>query len=94
MPNHKCKIYTKFLGVAKGASQDEIKKAYRKLAREKHPDVNAHRRDEAEAEFKEIGQAYAILSDEDKRARYDQFGAEGLNGGSDFGGAGRSGRFV
>lgn len=77
------------LGVAKGASQDEIKKAYRKLAREKHPDANAHRRDEAEAEFKEIGQAYAILSDEEKRARYDQFGAEGLNGGGfDASGAG------
>ncbi len=76
------------LGVEKGASQDEIKKAYRKLARERHPDVNAHRRDEAEAEFKEIGQAYAILSDEDKRARYDQYGAQGLNGGQDFGGAG------
>ena len=78
------------LGVAKGASQDEIKKAYRRLAREKHPDVNAHRRDEAEAEFKEIGQAYAILSDEDKRARYDQYGAQGLNGGAgvDFGAGG------
>src|SRR4028119_2311594 len=78
--------YYEVLGVSRNASADEIKKAYRKLAREFHPDVNHHRRDEAEAKFKEIGEAYGVLSDEDKRARYDRFGPEGVNGGPDFGG--------
>jgi len=68
------------LGVTRSASADEIKSAYRKLAREKHPDVNAHRRQEAEAEFKEIGAAYGVLSDEAKRAHYDRYGEEGMNG--------------
>lgn len=63
------------------ASSTEIKTAYRKLARENHPDVNAHRRDEAEAAFKEIGEAYGVLSDEQKRAMYDQYGHAGMNGG-------------
>lgn len=80
------KDYYEVLGVSRTATADEIKKAYRKLAREHHPDVNAHRRDEAESHFKEIGEAYNVLSDEDKRARYDRFGHAGLNGGdSDFG---------
>jgi molecular chaperone DnaJ len=78
--------YYEVLGVSRNASADEIKKAYRKLAREFHPDVNHHRRDEAEAKFKQIGEAYGVLSDEDKRARYDRFGPEGVNGGPDFGG--------
>ena len=85
------KDYYEVLGVSRTASADEIKKAYRRLAREKHPDVNAHRREEAEAEFKEIGTAYAALSDEEKRARYDRFGPEGVNGpagGADFSGGG------
>lgn len=61
------------LGVSKGASQDEIKSAYRRLARQHHPDVNPNN-PEAEEQFKEIANAYNILSDPDKRARYDQFG--------------------
>ena len=61
------------LGVARAASQDEIKTAYRRLAREHHPDVNPNN-PEAEEKFKEIGTAYNILSDPDKRARFDQFG--------------------
>jgi molecular chaperone DnaJ len=81
--------YYEVLGVAREASFEEIKRSYRKLAREQHPDVNAHRREEAEAAFKEIGEAYAVLSDEQKRAMYDRYGEAGLNGGaSDFGGAG------
>ena len=61
------------LGVARTASQDEIKTAYRKLAREYHPDVN--KAPDAEEKFKEIGSAYNVLSDPERRARYDQFGA-------------------
>ena len=81
--------YYEVLGVSKQSSADEIKRAYRKLARENHPDVNAHRREEAEASFKTIGEAYGVLSDEQKRSVYDQYGHAGLNGGSDFsGGAG------
>ena len=83
--------YYEVLGVSRTASADEIKRAYRKMAREHHPDVNHGRRDEAEAQFKEIGEAYAVLSDDNKRARYDQFGHAGVNGGAsagpgDFGG--------
>src|SRR5579864_608490 len=66
------------LGVGRGATPDEIKKAYRKLARQYHPDVN---KDAAATEhFKEINAAYEILSDEEKRGRYDRFGAAGING--------------
>ena len=63
------------LGVAKNASQDEIKKAYRKLAREYHPDKNAGDK-EAEERFKEVQTAYDVLADEDKRKQYDRFGAQ------------------
>lgn len=81
--------YYEVLSVDRNASFEEIRRAYRKLAREQHPDVNANRREEAEAAFKEIGEAYAVLSDEQKRALYDQYGHAGLNGGADFsGGAG------
>src|SRR5207302_4580303 len=62
------------LGVAKSASQDEIKKAYRKLAREYHPDKNPGDQ-AAEDRFKEVQGAYDVLSDEDKRKQYDRFGA-------------------
>jgi molecular chaperone DnaJ len=67
------------LGVSRDASKDDIKKAFRKLAREYHPDVSDHA--DAEARFKEINEAYEVLSDDDKRVRYDRFGAAGLNGG-------------
>ncbi len=81
------------LGVSRDASADEIKSAYRRLARKYHPDVNPGDA-EAEEKFKEIGQAYAILSDPEKKARYDQFGAtddQGIPGGDFFGGAGNIG---
>ena len=79
------------LGVSKDASQDEIKKAYRKLALKYHPDRNPGDKD-AEESFKEAAEAYSVLGDENKRARYDQFGHAGLGGaaggGSPFGGGG------
>src|SRR5664280_1238034 len=67
------------LGVAKGANADEIKKAYRKLARRYHPDVNPGN-PEAVKRFREIQEAHAVLSDADKRAQYDQFGTVGEAG--------------
>ena len=67
------KDYYATLGVKKDASQDEIQKAYRKLARKYHPDVNKD--PQAEVKFKEIGEAYEVLKDSDKRKKYDQFGA-------------------
>jgi curved DNA-binding protein len=70
------------LGVARGASDDEIRKAYRKLARKFHPDVNPNDR-KAEARFKDISFAYEILSDKEKRARYDEFGAQSFAQGFD-----------
>lgn len=83
--------YYEVLGLQKGASADEIKRAYRKLAMKWHPDKwtqssEAEQRT-AEQNFKEVGEAYAVLSDDQKRARYDQFGHAGM-GGSGFGGAG------
>ena len=76
--------YYEVLGVSKNASDDEIKKAYRKLAIKYHPDKNPGDK-EAEAKFKEINEAHDVLSDKQKRARYDQFGHAGV------GGAGASG---
>ena len=69
------KDYYKTLGVKKDAGADEIKKAYRKLARKHHPDVNQGDK-AAEEKFKDINEAYEVLSDEEKRSKYDQFGAE------------------
>lgn len=83
--------YYEVLGVQRGASEDEIKKAYRGLAKKYHPDLNPGDK-EAEAKFKEVNEAYEVLSDQDKRARYDQFGHAGVN--PDFGGgAGGGGPF-
>jgi molecular chaperone DnaJ len=69
--------YYEVLGVARGASEDELKRAFRKLARQYHPDVN--KLPEAEVRFKEIGEAYEVLSDPQKRHIYDQFGHAGLD---------------
>ena len=81
--------YYEVLGVDKSASADDIKKAYRKKAMQFHPDRNPGDK-EAEEKFKEVGEAYEVLSDDDKRARYDQFGFQGVDpnfgGGSGFGG--------
>ena len=78
--------YYEVLGVDKGASADEIKKAYRKLAIKYHPDKNPGDK-EAEEKFKEAAEAYSVLSDADKKARYDQFGHAGVEGaGPDFSG--------
>jgi len=68
--------FYEILGVGRSASDDEIKAAFRKLARQYHPDVN--KEPDAEEKFKEINEAYGVLSDSDKRARYDRFGREGL----------------
>lgn len=73
--------YYEVLGVSKNASDDEIKKAYRKLAIKYHPDKNPGDK-EAEEKFKEISEAHEVLSDKQKRARYDQFGHAGVNGGA------------
>lgn len=71
--------YSEVLGVAKNATAEEIKKAYRKKAIQYHPDKNPGNK-EAEEKFKEAAEAYEVLSDADKRARYDQFGHQGLGG--------------
>jgi len=71
------KDYYHVLGVSKNASEEELKRAYRKLAMKYHPDKNPNKK-EAEERFKEINEAYAVLSDKEKRKQYDTFGAEGF----------------
>ncbi|XP_076234857.1 dnaJ protein homolog 1 isoform X2 [Calliopsis andreniformis] len=83
------KDYYKILGISKSASDDEIKKAYRKLALKYHPDKN--RSAGAEEKFKEIAEAYEVLSDAKKREVYDKFGEEGLKGGAGTAGGGGGG---
>ncbi|PLS15179.1 molecular chaperone DnaJ [Bacillus sp. M6-12] len=82
--------YYEVLGVAKTASKDEVKKAYRKLSKQYHPDIN--KAPDAADKFKEIKEAYEVLSDDQKKAHYDQFGHtdpnQGFGGGGDFGGFG------
>lgn len=80
------------LGVNKGATDDEIKKAYRQLAKKYHPDLNPDNK-EAEAKFKEANEAYEILSDKDKRSRYDQFGHAGVDPNYGAGAGGYGGGF-
>uniref|UniRef100_A0A803MVX9 J domain-containing protein n=1 Tax=Chenopodium quinoa TaxID=63459 RepID=A0A803MVX9_CHEQI len=74
--------YYKILGVDKNAKDDDLKKAYRKLAMKWHPDKNPNNKKEAEAKFKQISEAYDVLSDPQKKAVYDQYGEEGLKGGA------------
>ncbi len=87
------KDYYEILGVSKSASDDELKKAYRKLAKKWHPDANPDNKEEAEKKFKEIGEAYEVLSNPEKRKMYDQFGTAdpqqaGFGGFDGFGGFG------
>ncbi|MEG0794231.1 MAG: molecular chaperone DnaJ [Bacilli bacterium] len=85
------KDYYEILGVSKTASDDEIKRAFRKLAKEYHPDINKNAG--ADEKFKEIGEAYSVLSDESKRKQYDQFGHAAFQNGGGGAGAGGFGGF-
>ena len=82
--------YYEVLGVDKSASDDVIKKAYRKLAKQYHPDLNPGDKN-AEAKFKEVNEAYEVLSDKDKKVRYDQFGFAGVD--PNFGGGAGGGKY-
>ena len=99
------KDYYQILGIDKNASQDQIKSAYRKMAKKWHPDANPDNKAEAEEKFKDVGEAYSVLSDPKKKQMYDTYGtteeqfssgggASGFSGfdGFDFGGFGRGGR--
>ncbi|XP_034468653.1 dnaJ homolog subfamily B member 6-like [Hippoglossus hippoglossus] len=81
--------YYQVLGVRRDSSADDIKKAYRKLALRWHPDKNPENKDDAEKKFKELSEAYEVLSDVNKRSIYDQYGKEGLTGSN----GGRGGHF-
>lgn len=87
--------YYETLGVSRNASQDEIKKAYRRLAHKHHPDVSSGDKETAEARFKEIGEAYSVLSDPEKREVYDRYGHQGFDqsSGGGYGGFGDMGGF-
>ena len=80
--------YYEVLGVDKSADEKTIKKAYKRLARKYHPDLNPDNPKEAEAKFKEVNEAYDVLKDPNKRAQYDRFGADAFNGMGGGGGAG------
>ena len=80
--------YYEVLGLDKNASEDDIKKAYRKLAKKYHPDANPDNKKEAEIKFKEVNEAYETLSNSEKRRMYDQFGPDGPQGFNGFNGAG------
>lgn len=85
--------YYEILGLDKNASADDIKKAYRRLAHKYHPDKAGGDHQEAEAKFKEINEAYQVLSDPQKKAAYDRFGHAGVGQGSPFGGGAGAGGF-
>ena len=84
--------YYEVLGLKKGASEDEIKKAFRKMAMKYHPDRNPGDKT-AEEKFKEVNEAYSVLSDPDKKSKYDRFGHAGVDPNAGFGGAGGFGGF-
>ena len=93
MANTNKRDFYEVLGLQKGATDDEIKKAYRKLAKKYHPDLNPDDKT-AEASFKEVSEAYEVLSDKEKRGRYDQFGHAGVDPSYGAGGPGGGGGFT